>query len=50
MQVQPHRVYATDADEAAAKAWKRHAGAAAIVVRYLYVGWWECLVFTEVAR
>lgn len=47
MSVTTFRVCADCVNEASAKAWGRHPRALAIIIKYLYKGWWEYAVLLE---
>lgn len=43
------RITARTADDACARIWDKHPEALAVVIRYLYCGWWEYQVIGEVS-
>lgn len=40
-----HRLYADDYEQAAAQVWDKHPKALAVVIKYLYCGWYEYAVW-----
>ena len=46
----PCRLYADDYEQASAQAWDKHPNALGVIIKYLYCGWYECVVLLAEGR